>query len=131
VPTDDKNLHGQVIHQSQDAIGRLVQDLIKLPVVSGALTSFFDARERAVRAQELAMSALSLPSTADVERLTRRLRSVSQRLEGLEDGIDRIVDKLDKSATPGPIPPDLDARLSKLEAALDRIESALGASEPA
>jgi hypothetical protein len=125
VPTDDKNLHGQVMHQSQDVIGRLAQDLIKLPVVSGALTTLFDARERAVRAQELAMGALSLPSTADVERLTRRLRSVSQRLEHLEDGIDTIVDKLDKRAAPDPAAPDLDARLAKLEAALDRIESAL------
>jgi CRP-like cAMP-binding protein len=122
VPADDKNLHGQVIHQSQDAIGRLVQDLIKLPLVSGALTSLFSARERAARAQELAMSALSVPSTADVERLTRRLRSVSQRLEGLEDGVDSIVDKLDRRAAP-----DLDARLAKLEEALDRIESALTA----
>jgi predicted nucleic acid-binding Zn-ribbon protein len=122
--TNGKNLHGQVIHQSQDVIGRLAQDLIKLPVVSGALTTLFDARERAARAQELAMSALSVPSTADVERLTRRLRSVSQRLEGLEDGIDTIVDKLDKRPAPAA---DLDARLSRLEAALDRIESALEA----
>jgi predicted nucleic acid-binding Zn-ribbon protein len=125
VPADDNTLHGQVIHQSQDLIGRMAQDLIKVPVVSSALTTLFDARERAARAQELAMSALSLPSTADVERLTRRLRSVSQRLEGLEDGIDQIVGKLDKRAA---IAPDLDARLSKLEATLDRIESALGAS---
>jgi hypothetical protein len=122
VPADDKNLHGQVIHQSQDAIGRMVQDLIKLPLVGGDLTSLFSARERAARAQELAMSALSVPSTADVERLTRRLRSVSQRLEGLEDGVDSIVDKLDRRAAP-----DLDARLAKLEEALDRIESALTA----
>ena len=57
-----------------------------------------------------------------VERLTRRLRSVSQRIEGLEDGIDKIVDKLDKRPAA-----DLDARLSKLEEALDRIESALTA----
>lgn len=131
MPADDKNLHGQVIHQSQDVIGRLAQDLIKLPVVSSALTRLFDARERAVRAQELAMSALGLPSTADVERLTRRLRSVSQRLEGLEDGIDSVIDKLDKRATPAPAAPDLDARLSKLEQTLDRIESALGESERA
>jgi hypothetical protein len=124
VPPQDNTLHGQVIHQSQDVIGRLAQDLIKLPLVSGAVTTIFDARERFVRAQELAMSALSLPSTADVERLTRRLRSVSQRLEGLEDGIDSIVDKLDKRATP-----DLDARLSKLEESLDRIESALGGAQ--
>src|SRR3712207_3885059 len=41
-------------------------------------------------AQEAAMGALNIPSAADVERLTRRLRSVSQRLEGIEDGLDRL-----------------------------------------
>ena len=40
------------------------------------------------------MGALNLPSAADVERLTRRLRSVSQRLEGIEDGVDRLDDRL-------------------------------------
>jgi hypothetical protein len=115
------NLRGQVIHQSQDVIGRLAQDVIKLPVVSGALTTIFDARERAVRAQELAIGALGLPSTADLERLTRRLRSVSQRLEGLEDGVDRIAAKLDKRSTAA----DLDARLTALEQTLARIESKL------
>src|SRR3712207_2599078 len=40
------------------------------------------------------MSALNLPSAADIERLTRRLRSVSQRLEGIEDAVDRIDERL-------------------------------------
>ena len=35
------------------------------------------------------MGALNLPSAADIERVTRRLRSVSQRLEGIEDAMDR------------------------------------------
>ena len=40
------------------------------------------------------MGALNLPSAADVERLTRRVRSVSQRLEGIEDGVDRLDERL-------------------------------------
>ena len=36
------------------------------------------------------MGALNLPSAADIERLTRRLRSLSQRLEGIEDGVSRF-----------------------------------------
>ena len=40
------------------------------------------------------MGALNLPSAADLERVTRRLRSLSQRLEGIEDAIDRLEERL-------------------------------------
>ena len=40
------------------------------------------------------MGALGIPSAADIERLTRRLRSVSQRLEGIEDAVDRLDERL-------------------------------------
>ena len=40
------------------------------------------------------MGALNLPSAADLERLTRRVRSLSQRLEGIEDGVDRLDERL-------------------------------------
>ena len=36
------------------------------------------------------MSALNLPSATDVERLERRLRSFSQRLEDVEEQIDDL-----------------------------------------
>ena len=39
--------------------------------------------------------ALGIPSAADIERLTRRLRSVSQRLEGIEDSVDRLDERLE------------------------------------
>ena len=51
-----------------------------------------------MRAQEVAMGALNLPSASDLERLTRRVRSVSQRLEGIEDGLDRLDERLDAAA---------------------------------
>jgi CRP-like cAMP-binding protein len=83
-------LRDRITRQSEDALGKLAQDLLENPLVTGAISRAFDARERAVSAQETAMSALNLPSAADLERLTRRLRSVSQRLEGIEDGVDRL-----------------------------------------
>ena len=52
------------------------------------------------------MGALNLPSAADIERLTRRLRSVSLRLEGIEDGVDR----LDRALAPGRRRPPGDRR---------------------
>src|SRR6201996_4485748 len=100
---DDTSLKGRVTRQGEEAIGRLAQELLESPVVSRALSAAFETRERAVRAQELAMGAMNLPSASDLERLTRRIRSVSQRLEGIEDGLDRLDDRLQRAnSTAGP-----------------------------
>src|SRR6185369_17497060 len=87
---DNEGLRNKLTRQSEDAIGKLAQDLLENQIVNSAISRAFGARERAVQAQEAAMGALNLPSAADIERLTRRLRSVSQRLEGIEDGVDRL-----------------------------------------
>src|SRR5688572_29131643 len=90
----DEGLRGRLAKQGEDALGKLAQDLLENPLVNGALTRAFEAREKASQAQELAMGALNIPSAADIERLTRRVRSVSQRLEGIEDGVDRLDENL-------------------------------------
>ncbi|HYI35369.1 MAG TPA: hypothetical protein VEX39_02090 [Thermoleophilaceae bacterium] len=84
--------------QGEEALGRIAEELVGNPVVSGAIGRALEAREKAVLAQEAAMGALNLPSAADIERLTRRLRSVSQRLEGIEDALDRLEDKTTAAA---------------------------------
>jgi hypothetical protein len=75
---------------TEDKLGKALVDLFENPLITGTIGRAFDARERAAQAQELALSALNIPTAADIERLTRRLRSVSQRLEGIEDGVHRI-----------------------------------------
>lgn len=75
---------------TEDKLGKALADLFENPLVTGTIGRAFDARERAAQAQELALAALNIPTAADIERLTRRLRSVSQRLEGIEDGVHRI-----------------------------------------
>src|SRR5688572_27460051 len=87
---DSDGLRDKLARSSEDALGKIAQDLLENPLVNTAISRAFEARERAVQAQEAAMGALNIPSAADVERLTRRLRSVSQRLEGIEDGVDRL-----------------------------------------
>lgn len=109
--------------QGEEAIGKLAQELLENPVVSGAISAAFETRERAVKAQEAAMSALNLPSASDLERLTRRLRSVGQRMEALEDGIDRVEQRVNGLAIS-----KLEERLDAIESALARIESALTTS---
>jgi predicted nucleic acid-binding Zn-ribbon protein len=90
----EENLVDRLSRQGEEALGRVAEELIANPVVNGAITRAFEAREKAVQAQEAAMGALGIPSAADVERLTRRLRSVSQRLEGIEDALDRVEERL-------------------------------------
>jgi len=114
-------LRERVTRQGEEAIGKLAQELLENPLVSGALSAAFEARERASRAQEVAMGALNLPSGGDLERLTRRLRSVSQRLEGIEDTLDRLEQQVDRLAGVTAI----EIRLGAIEQTLARIEGAL------
>ncbi len=105
---------------SEDAIGRLAQELLENPLVSSAIGRAFEARERATQAQEVAMGALNLPSAADLERLTRRVRSVAQRLEGIEDSVDRLDERFNKNSQIS-----LDERLAAIDERLAAIELSL------
>ncbi|MGI8429014.1 MAG: hypothetical protein ACR2OB_06850 [Solirubrobacteraceae bacterium] len=118
--SDEEGIRERVTRQGEEAIGKLAQDLLENPLVSGALSAAFETRERATRAQEAAMGALNLPSASDLERLTRRLRGVSQRLEGIEDGLDRLEQRLMVLGAGSP----LEVRLTAIEQTLARIESA-------
>jgi hypothetical protein len=106
--TGGDGLRERLTRSGEDALGRLAQDLLENPLVNGAIARAFEAREKAAQAQEVAFGALNIPSASDIERLTRRVRSVSQRLEGIEDGVDR-----------------LDERLAGLQGALDAITKEL------
>ena len=72
------------------------------------------------------MGALNIPSAADIERLTRRLRSVSQRLEGIEDGVDRLDQRLE-AQTPAPA---VDERLAAIEGQLAASSAPSSARSP-
>ncbi|MGN6867842.1 MAG: hypothetical protein ACTHMY_05490 [Solirubrobacteraceae bacterium] len=116
---DNKSLRGRMTRQGEEALGKVAQELLDNPVVSRALSATFEARERATRAQEVAMSALNLPSAGDLERLTRRLRSVSQRLETIEDGLDRLEQRIDQLGSSTAI----EKRLAAIEELLARLEA--------
>ena len=132
--SSDDGLRRRLARTGEDALGKLAQDLLENPLVNGALTRAFDAREKAAQAQEVAMGALNLPSAADLERLTRRVRSVSQRLEGIEDGIDRLDERLGALAAGPAIDTRLDAIEDRLEALMRELVALRaelpGATEP-
>jgi len=109
-----EGLRERLTKQGEDTLGKVAEDLMANPLIAGAIQRAFDAREKASSAQEAALGALMLPSAADIERLTRRVRSVSQRLEGIEDGIDRVDERVAATATAA----DVDARLAAVETQL-------------
>jgi hypothetical protein len=121
-PEHDERFVDRLSRQGEEALGKIAEELISNPVVNGAIARAFEAREKALQAQEAAMGALNLPSAADIERVTRRIRSVSQRLEGIEDAIDRLDERVAGAAAgPG------DQRLARIEARLDEMARDLAA----
>ena len=122
----DEGLKERLSRQGEEALGKLAEELVANPVVNSALARAFEAREKAVQAQEAAMGALGIPSAADIERLTRRLRSVSQRLEGIEDGVDRLDERI-AGAAAATGAADVAALAERLEARLDELARDLAA----
>jgi CRP-like cAMP-binding protein len=113
-PEHEESFVDKLSRQGEEALGKIAEELIANPVVNGAVARAFEAREKALQAQEAALGALNLPSAADIERVTRRLRSLSQRLEGIEDAIDRLEDRV-AAAGAGP------DRMAAIETRLDEI----------
>jgi predicted nucleic acid-binding Zn-ribbon protein len=107
-----KNLRERLTGAGEDRLGKALTELLDNPLLIGTIERASTAREKAAQAQELAMGAFNIPSAADIERLTRRLRSVSQRLEGIEDGMQRLDRAL---ASRGIDSSQIGERLSKIE----------------
>ena len=118
----NEGIRDRVTRSGEDAIGRLAQEMLDNPVVSGALARTFEAREKASQAQGVAMGALNLPSANDVERLTRRIRSLGQRLDGIEDTVDAVNDRLATGAAAG-ITESLESITATLEVITERLDA--------
>ena len=125
---DREGLRDRLSRQGEEALGKFAQDLLENSLVSGAISRAFEAREKASAAQEVAFGALNIPSAADLERLTRRVRAVSQRLEGIEDGVDRLDERLATLVSAGRLEQRLEAiddQLAGLSGELGELRKAL------
>jgi hypothetical protein len=116
-----KSLRERLGGTTEERLGKALSELLESPLLTGAIGRAFDAREKASQAQEVAMGALNIPSAADIERLTRRLRAVSHRLEGIEDGVDR----LDRALSPSGVEARLSAIETQLRSLNDHVEESI------
>src|SRR5215204_1939182 len=62
-------------------LGEVAEALLENPVLHQVLQAAFGAREAASQARDRAMHNMNVPTAAEVERLERRLRATSERLE--------------------------------------------------
>jgi hypothetical protein len=76
--------------RGEGALGDLAQLLVENPWMNQALHLAFGVRERASEAGTAVIRNLNLPTGNDVDRLARRLRGLSERLEEVEDALDRL-----------------------------------------
>lgn len=121
-------LRSRIANQAEDTIGRLADDLLENPVVNSALQGAFTAREKVGQAQQSAMEALNLPTASDLDKLARRLRSISQRLEEVEDGVDRLGSKLEAMTEANRAPATrLTEQLDRLESRIDKLSHEVAA----
>jgi predicted nucleic acid-binding Zn-ribbon protein len=88
---DDEGIRNKVQSRGEKAAADLAQALISSPAFGQAVSAAVLAREKAGDAQRAAMGALNVSSQDESERLERRLRVLSERLEESEDRLDRAL----------------------------------------
>jgi chromosome segregation ATPase len=93
-PDGEEARRGGIRSRGEEALSDLAQAVLDNPVFGQALATAVGAGERAAQAQRSAMGALNIPAADEVERLEQRLRSLSARLEAVEDRLDEAMDEL-------------------------------------
>src|SRR4051812_42660873 len=84
----------QSAERGRSPVEKLAAGVIGSEAARGARAKVLQAGGRAGELQECTLGALTPPSAAVIARLPRRVRSVALRLEGIEDGLDRLEDRL-------------------------------------
>lgn len=89
-----EGIKDRVQSAGEKAAADLAQALIGSPAFGQAVSAAVAARDRAADAQRVAMGAIGVSSQDDAERLERRVRVLSGRLEETEDRLDVALDEI-------------------------------------
>lgn len=86
--------------QVTEQVTKALEPLVDQPLTQRLLTEASALRDRTVRAQEATLAVLNLPTAADLAKLERRIRSLSDAVADLSDRLDRMetqVRRIEKS----------------------------------
>jgi len=90
----NEGIRDRVQSKGEKAAADLAQALIGSPAFGQAVSAAVAARDRAADAQRAAMGAMGVSSQDDADRLQRRVRVLSARLEETEDRLDAALDQI-------------------------------------
>lgn len=113
--TDDRTerqegIRDRIVSAGGQVASGLAEVVISSPVFGHAVSAAASAREKAIDAQQTAREMLNLSSRDDADRLERRVRVLSGRLEETEDRLDDALSELralkakQRAAEPKPDP---------------------------
>jgi hypothetical protein len=83
-------IRDRISSRTEESIGDLLRALLDTPGLHQALQAATGARDLANSATGQAMKNLNVAAASDLDRVSRRLRSLSDRLEVLEDTLDQL-----------------------------------------
>jgi hypothetical protein len=87
-------IRDRVQSKGEKAASDLAQALIGSPAFGQAVSAAVAARDRAADAQRVAMGAMGVSSQDDADRVERRVRVLSDRLEETEDRLDAALEQI-------------------------------------
>ncbi|MCO5315246.1 MAG: hypothetical protein M9938_03665 [Solirubrobacterales bacterium] len=91
---EQEGIRDRIRSAGEQVAGGLADVVVSSPVFGGAVSAAAAAREKAIEAQQTARGVLNLSSREEADRLERRIRVLSNRLEETEDRLDDALDEL-------------------------------------
>ncbi|MDQ2621644.1 MAG: hypothetical protein M3Y45_01245 [Actinomycetota bacterium] len=89
-----EGIKDRVQSKGERAAADIAHALIGSPAFGQAVSAAVSARDKASEAQRAAMGALNVSSQDEADRLERRVRVLSDRLEETEDRLDRAFEEI-------------------------------------
>ncbi len=83
-----------------DQVRSILEPLVDQPVTQRLLSEASALRDRTLRAQEAALAVLNLPTAADLAKLERRLKSLTDAVARLDDHLDRLETRIRRLEQP-------------------------------